>query len=428
MRHGLYHSSLCTPMILIRRVLCPAVRCSSHSLLQRRAAPCVHTAAVDSAGLPSARVSWMCRLARAGRDTSAARTVRRCSFSLVQTPVHRSISSASGSAALQSTLPAPSICAMHLNSPPPSELALRAEFNEWVADGPRCLSEALVKHHGKGTGHTRPTARVLEPSRVHEPVWLDEYATASRDEAEPRCYQWVHIPSQVEGRPDVVAVIFTLHEDLLRWRTSDERREWIKRGERFVTDRAKFVASQQPGGGESSVLERALEVQLQRDDGSLGGWLPHTNAESTGAQLPPPPSWKVAATVLVAMYPMQECNRLFILPALSGVPAWEALGPATQLWAVCAWTCGMTTVALLPTARRFTESIGFIGGAKGCPDARQLASRSIPFLLLAYGATIGLGAALVVALDREESDARPPIRRRAHKVAIATADCESAVS
>jgi len=311
---------------------------------------------------------------------------------------------------------------MHLNSPSPSERELRAEFEDWVAEGPRCLSEALFKA-GDDRWASRPKARVLEPIRAPEPAWQPEYATAPREEAEPRCYQWVHIPSQLEGQPDIVAVVFTLREDLQRWRQSDERRDWIRRGERFVTDRAKFAASQQPGGGGSSVLERALEVQLQKDDGSLGGWLPHTQAAEGGAPPPPPPpSWKVAATVLVAMYPMQECNRLVALPALAGWPLWEALGPATQLWAVCAWTCGLTTVALLPIARRYTESIGFIGGARGCPDAKQLASRAVPLLLLAYGATIGVGAALVVALDRGESDARPPIRKAAAATSMAMVD------
>jgi len=46
----------------------------------------------------------------------------------------------------------------------------------------------------------------------------------------------------------------------------------------------------------------------------------------------------VAATVLVAMYPMQELNRLLILPALSSLPMWQALSPAPQLWIVCAFT------------------------------------------------------------------------------------------
>jgi antibiotic biosynthesis monooxygenase (ABM) superfamily enzyme len=300
---------------------------------------------------------------------------------------------------------------MHLNSPPPSETSLRAEFEDWVAEGPRCLSEALLKG-GDDRRASGPKARVLEPIRMADPAWLPEYGTAPREEAEPRCYQWVHIPSEFAGQPDIVAVIFTRHSDLLRWRQSDERRDWIRRGERFVTDRSKFVASQQPGGGGSSVLEQALEVQLQRDDGSLGGWLPHTPAkEGAAPPPPPPPSWKVAATVLVAMYPMQECNRLLFVPALSDLLLWEALGPACQLWAVCAWTCGLTTVALLPIARRFTESIGFIGGARGCPDARQLASRSVPLLLLVYAATVGVGAALVVALDRSDSDARPPVRK-----------------
>ena len=298
---------------------------------------------------------------------------------------------------------------MHLNSPPPSNPQLRAEFDDWVADGPRCLSAALL---GSSSERARPMARVLEPSVPPAPAWRDEYAEAAREEnrTTPRCYQWVHIPSPA-GRPDLVAIIFTERDDLLVWRASEERREWLARGERFVRDRVKWEASRLDVHG---VLTEAHIVQLHRDDGSLGGWLPSgagPGATPGATPAPPPPAWKVAATVLVAMYPMQEANRLLVLPALGGLPLWEALGPAQQLWAVCAWTCACTTVALLPLAKSFTERIGFIGGDAGCPEPTQLLARPLPLLLLAYAATIGVGAGLVVALDRGGYDARPPIRR-----------------
>jgi len=101
---------------------------------------------------------------------------------------------------------------MHLTSPPFSDAALRGEFDAWVADGPACLSSVLTS-----AGSARvsgPKARVLEPI---EPVWFNDSSAPTREETAPRCFQWVHLPSLEKGRPDIVAVVFTMRDDLLRW-------------------------------------------------------------------------------------------------------------------------------------------------------------------------------------------------------------------
>jgi hypothetical protein len=136
------------------------------------------------------------------------------------------------------------------------------------------------------------------------------------------------------------------------------------------------------------VLVDAEKITLQRDDGSLGGWLPSRDGSGTAEKsLPPPPSWKVAATVLLPMFCVQEANRAVVLPYLNSLEGWSALPPSVQMFATCSWTCATVTMALLPTARSLVERIGFIGGAGGCPDTGALA-RSGGVLLLLYGGLI----------------------------------------
>ena len=90
------------------------------------------------------------------------------------------------------------------------------------------------------------------------------------------------------------------------------------------------------------------------------------------------------------MFCVQEVNRALLVPLLSTTEAWNALPPTVQTFAVCSWTAGCTTVLLLPRARTLMERIGFIGGARGCPDAVSLA-RSGSVLLLVYALAVGVG-------------------------------------
>ena len=177
---------------------------------------------------------------------------------------------------------------------------------------------------------------------------------------------------------------FTNDHDLSLWRQSPLREDWLASG----------VTRGLARDGKS-VLVDAEKITLQKDDGSLGGWLPSDEAAPASAAgqrdlQAPPPSWKVAATVLLAMYPVQETNRLLLLPALANYGGWEALPPSVQVFSGCVWTCGAVTVALLPHARSASERIGFIGGRRGCPDAPALALASARLLML-YGVLLGLG-------------------------------------
>ena len=194
------------------------------------------------------------------------------------------------------------------------------------------------------------------------------------------CVPYIHVPSADDSRPDLTMVLFTRREDLDTWCASSERAGWLARGS-HLTQEANPVAL--AAGG--------MVVDLTKDDGSLGGWMP-SSAPTSGGQLPPPPNWKVAATVLIAMYPVQEANRTLIVPALKAFAPepWAALPPSVQLFVVCGWTVAAVTGLLLPYARRYTEQIGFIGGERGCPDALGL-SRAVPKLLLAYAALIVAG-------------------------------------
>ena len=68
--------------------------------------------------------------------------------------------------------------------------------------------------------------------------------------------------SDLAAAPDTVAIVFTRADDLHLWRSSEERRAWLERGAELATE------------GASSVLIDAEKITLERDDGSLGGWLP----------------------------------------------------------------------------------------------------------------------------------------------------------
>jgi antibiotic biosynthesis monooxygenase (ABM) superfamily enzyme len=195
------------------------------------------------------------------------------------------------------------------------------------------------------------------------------------------CYQWIHIPSEdLSRQPDTVAIVFTRDDDLSLWRSSEERQAWLERGAEVAADK-------------SSVLIDAEKITLQRDDGSLGGWLPSRDGSGAAEQsLPPPPSWKVAATVLLPMFVVQETNRALLLPTLCETEVWMSLPPTVQMFTACSWTACTVTMLLLPPARTLVERIGFIGGAQGCPDARGLA-RGGGMLLLLYCAVVGIGVA-----------------------------------
>ena len=103
-----------------------------------------------------------------------------------------------------------------------------------------------------------------------------------------------------------------------------------------------------------------------------------------------PAAWRVAATVLCAMYPMQELNRLVLMPSLDAFSpvAWGGLPPSAQLFVACAFAAGGTTFALLPRARAFSERCGFMGAQSHQP--RMLLQGSAA-LLLAYAALLGVG-------------------------------------
>jgi len=261
----------------------------------------------------------------------------------------------------------PAICAVQLH--PRREC--RKEVEAWLCEGRGLLESAL---HARRPADLVPKSAIIGSMSFHS----------------KSCYQWIHMPSQDADRaPDTVAIVFTRSDDLHLWRSSEERSAWLKRGADFSADG-------------KSVLVDAEKITLQRDDGSLGGWLPSRDGSGTAEQsLPPPPPWKVAATVLLPMFCVQETNRALILPMLASSDTWSSLPPTVQTFAVCAWTTGTVTTLLLPHARSLVERIGFIGGVRGCPDAASLL-RSGSVLVLLYAGTVamGVGASELVGVVR----------------------------
>ena len=171
---------------------------------------------------------------------------------------------------------------------------------------------------------------------------------------------------------------------------------------------AGFSMGEGGGVGFASIVKDTHSISFTRDDGSLGGWLPErvdaksgqagVAAAGEGGAPAAPATWRVSATVLVAMYPMQELNRLVLMPSLDAFSPvlWGGCPPSVQLFVACACAAGGTTILLLPHARRFTEAIGFVGAGTPSP-------RALPALLLAYVALLGAGtAASAVAESQAE--------------------------
>ena len=185
----------------------------------------------------------------------------------------------------QIPLPTPAICAVQLKP----RANANAEVDQWLREGRTILAETLRQHRAK---EAVPAARVVGPhGESPGPEWVQE-----------SCFHWVHLPSpEGSGHPETVAIVFSREEDLHRWRASRERVEWLATGAPHAADGAQLMVE-------------SKAVALQKDDGSLGGWLPD---DGKVRNLPPPPTWKVAATVLLAMYPMQELNRTVTPPPLS---------------------------------------------------------------------------------------------------------------
>ena len=202
--------------------------------------------------------------------------------------------------------PAPAICAVQIA--PKHER--RSEVEAWLREGRDILQSTLHSH--------RP------PISVNTNAYIVGSDVRS-------CFHWVHIPAASQDHPDTVAIIFTNDNDLSLWRQSPRRNAWLESG----VERGLAV-------DDASMLIDAEKITLQKDDGSLGGWLPssdETSGETTDGRrdlMAPPPTWKVAATVLIAMYPVQELNRILLLPVLASSPQWAALSPTVQVFAACA--------------------------------------------------------------------------------------------
>ena len=254
-------------------------------------------------------------------------------------------------------------------------------FNAYLSDDPEQAEQAKAIHRHAARGADMKACEVS----LHTP-----------SQAAEQRFHWIHVPATEVDRPDTVAIVFTHKRDLEEWRVSAERESWLQRGAALAR--------------REHLLKAASAFQLTRDDGSLGGWQGvGTGGAAAGGDAQPPPAWRISATVLLAMYPMQELNRLLLLPALGCSDAWCALPASAQLWATCAWTCLSVTAVLLPPARSYTQRVGFMPSAGGEEDgeAQQQQQHASPSaraafsaagVPLAYAASVGVGIALSVAV------------------------------
>lgn len=296
----------------------------------------------------------------------------------------------------------PAMCTMQLT--PLAER--RDDFEAWLQNGREALAEMLSKRRPP---NSVPSSRLLLGSSIFDPASQPMHIGMQPSAATlhtvgssvlQRCFQWIHVPSVDGEKPDLVVLIFTREADLAAWRTSPERVAWLQAGEAFARkDIARTAESS--GDGErtmhgtdnassgASIVKDAHAVALTRDDGSLGGWLP---ADQPASAAEAPPAWRVAATVLCAMYPMQELNRLLLMPTLDAASPdlWGAFSPSLQLFLACAFAAGGTTFVLLPQARHFTERVGFMGKRSHAAHALPRGGAAV---LFAYAALLGVGTA-----------------------------------
>jgi len=101
-------------------------------------------------------------------------------------------------------------------------------------------------------------------------------------------------PPADDRHQEWVAVIhFNDHESLQRWIDSPERAEWIKKLRADIGD-----------------------FQLKTLPPGFGAWFAGLE---TGPKGEPPPSWKIAMTVLLALYPTVMLLAMFVGPHLSSL-------------------------------------------------------------------------------------------------------------
>lgn len=347
----------------------------------------------------------------------------------------------------QQPMASPAMCAMHLM--PVADR--RAEFEQWLQTGRTVLSKLLEEHR---VPSSVPSSRLLignslnDPNPSYKGGSLTASTIASEASFVERCFHWIHVPSPDSHQPDLVAILFTRSDDLALWRSSTERTGWLASGDHLARkqkantslagaaknerggaaasiaaavaaaagangDRAAAAAAANasaavrdgaPSASSANSLIRASHsFSFTRDDGSLGGWMPAADSDGSSAgkhgEAAAPAVWKVSATVLVAMYPMQELNRLVLMPGLDALSpeVWGSLAPSAQLFVACGFAAGGTTFVLLPHARRFTEAIGLLPTSGGAGSRAKMPppplSKSAPPLLLAYLLLIGAGVA-----------------------------------
>ena len=303
----------------------------------------------------------------------------------------------------------PAMCAMQL-TPLNSR---RVEFDAWLQQGREVLASTLsARRPADGV----PTARLILGNSFSDPEaskrvggnsleqrLVRQASSAAENQVLQRCFQWIHVPAADSEKPDLVTIIFTRESDLQAWRSSPERAEWLHQGESLARKEGHLPnvsKSGNGGGGENgdaeaqpSIIKDTQSIHFHRDDGSLGGWLPASAEQSEkdgSAAEAPPATWRVTATVLVAMYPMQEVNRLVLMPSLDALSPelWGGLPSSMQLFVACQFAAIGTTFLLLPPARRFTERIGFMGGG-GAAGGQQ--AKALSALLLAYVGLLVVG-------------------------------------
>ena len=277
----------------------------------------------------------------------------------------------------------PAMCAMQLT--PLHEK--RKDFDQWLLNGREALSDMLSTRRAPSSV---PSSRLLLGSSFADP---------ESQRVLDRCFQWIHVPSVDGIKPDLVTIIFTRETDLAAWRCSSERATWLAAGESLARkddahdDPASSGFSFGEGGavGAASIIKDAHSISFTRDDGSLGGWLPGSSKQAGGSQTSDgapeaPPTYVVSATVLCAMYPMQEINRLVLMPSLDALSPtlWGGCSPSVQLFVACAFAAGGTTFVLLPYARVFAERVGWMGAGRS-------PLRASPAMVVAYVALIGAG-------------------------------------
>ena len=189
---------------------------------------------------------------------------------------------------------------------------------------------------------------------------------------------------------DTVLVTFQSEDLLIKWRESSVLKTWLLEGKNLQKHTHEPIEIRPSlelwGAGateekpESSARSKGVQQSKQTEEGGSSG---------------PPAKWRIAATVLLALYPTIQAVSHMGIPALAAAAAAqivpEAMVPAATQWGIVCVTVPLMVGISMPLATKLL-SPSFLSPPPESAAWRTAAT--VPLLLCGYVGSIAAAAAL----------------------------------